>query len=241
MEQSFRSSQEDLPKVIAGIPCFNTKPSISDIVSKAKKHVSQVIAIDDGSKDGTAEAARTAGALVVTHSQNKGYGEAINSCFEAAKTEAADVLVILDGDGQHNPDEIPKLIAPILHGEADLVIGSRFLSNEAYMPRYRKFGIRVITFLFNFGSRTKVSDTQCGFRSYHEKLFSGLAHNEKGMGISIETLEKARKMGVVIAEVPIYCQYAPSTLNVKAVRHGLGVALAVIKLRLQSLLWGNRK
>ncbi|MBT9133124.1 MAG: Undecaprenyl-phosphate mannosyltransferase [Firmicutes bacterium] len=114
-------------KVIVAIPCFNTKPAIAGVVSRARRYVDQVVVIDDGSHDGTAEAARAAGALVVNHGVNRGYGEAIKSCFEVAKANAADVLVILDGDGQHNPDEIPQLLAPMLQGEADLVIGSRFL------------------------------------------------------------------------------------------------------------------
>ncbi len=236
MKQSSQPSQESRSKVIAAIPCFNTKYFIKAIVSRARKHVDQVIAIDDGSRDGTAEVARAAGAMVISHGQNKGYGEAIKSCFEAARVDAADILVILDSDGQHNPDEIPELLAPILRGEADLIIGSRFLSNEVNMPRYRKFGIRVITFLFNLGSRTKVSDAQSGFRAYSRKIFETFPLSEEGMSISIETLEKARGKGAIIKEVPISCQYAPSTLNLKAIKHGLGVALSVVKIRLKRSL-----
>ena len=114
-------------KVVAAIPCFNTERLIADVVSGAKKYADQVIVIDDGSHDGTAGAARAAGALVISHGTNKGYGESIKSCFEAAKANAADILVTLDGDGQHNSDDIPKLVTPILNKEADLVIGSRFL------------------------------------------------------------------------------------------------------------------
>lgn len=93
-------------KTIAAIPCFNTEGFISDVVSRASKYVEQVVVIDDGSHDGTAERAKGAGAIVVSHSVNRGYGEAIRSCFEVAKANAADVLAILDGDGQHNPDDI---------------------------------------------------------------------------------------------------------------------------------------
>ncbi len=226
-------SEETGLKTIAGIPCFNTGRSIKDIVSKTGKYVTQVIIIDDGSQDNTAEAARAAGALVVSHDRNRGYGMAISSSFEAAKANSADILVTLDGDGQHNPDEIPKLLAPILQGEADLVIGSRFLNTDVNIPGYRQFGIRTITFLFNLGSRTKVSDAQSGFRSYHRNLFSELVLTEKGMSVSIETLEKARRKGAVIKEVPVGCRYVPSSLNLKAIKHGLGIALAVIKIRLQ--------
>jgi glycosyltransferase involved in cell wall biosynthesis len=209
------------------------------VVSKTKKHVDQVIVVDDGSHDGTAKAASAVGALVVNHPMNRGYGEAIKSCFEAAKANAADVLLILDGDGQHNPDEIPQLLAPILKGEAELVIGSRFLTSEHNIPPYRRFGISVITFLWNLGSKVKVSDAQSGFRAYSKKIFEILPLSEKGMSISIETLEEARRKGGIIKEVVISCLYVPSTLNFRAIRHGFGVALSVLRIRLKSSLLGR--
>jgi len=235
-------TRQTQPKVIAAIPCFNTRPFISDVVSRARRYVDEVIVIDDGSHDGTADIAKATGALVINHSVNRGYGEAIKSCFEAAKTNDVDVLVILDGDGQHNPNEIPRLLAPILQGEADLVIGSRFLTSEHNMPKYRKFGIGVITFLWNFGLKVKVSDAQSGFRSYGKKIFENSSLSERGMSISIETLEKARRKKAIIKEVPISCSYVPSTLNFGAIRHGLGVALSVVRIRLKnSLLMKIRK
>jgi glycosyltransferase involved in cell wall biosynthesis len=218
---------------VAAIPCFNTEPFITDIVSKVKQYVDQVIVIDDGSHDNTAKAATAAGAIVISHDTNSGYGAAIKSCLKSAKANAADILVVLDGDGQHNPDEIPRLLAPVLREEADLIIGSRFLTNETNMPRYRKFGINVITQLFNFGSKTKVSDAQSGFRAYSKKIFEDLALSENGMSISIETIEETRRKGAIISEVPISCYYVPSSLSLQAIKHGLGVALAIIKIRLK--------
>jgi cellulose synthase/poly-beta-1,6-N-acetylglucosamine synthase-like glycosyltransferase len=98
-------------RVIAAIPCFNTQSTIAAVVTKTKKYVDQVIVIDDGSTDQTADLAGKAGATIVSHGVNKGYGAAIKSCFQAAKAENADILVIIDGDGQHNPDEIPYLLS----------------------------------------------------------------------------------------------------------------------------------
>ena len=235
MPQSSQLTHQGTPstrlKVVAAIPSFSTEPFIRDVVSKAQKYVDKVIVIDDGSYDGTAEAARLAGALVISHDTKRGYGEAIKSCFEAAKANAADVLVILDGDGQHEPKEIPKLLAPIFNKEADVVIGSRFLEtlqltqqsqSTQLMPRYRKFGISVITLLFNLGSRTKVSDAQSGFRAYSKKMLEISPLSEKRMSVSIETLEKARRKGAIIKEVPISCIYAPSPLTLE--QSGMGLA-----------------
>lgn len=237
MPQSAQSSQKSSPKVIGGIPCFNTKPFIAGVVSKAKQYVDQVIVIDDGSNDGTAEVARATGATVINHGTNRGYGEAIKSCFEVAKANSADILVTLDGDGQHEPDEIPQVMAPILRRQADLVIGSRFLANQHNMPKYRRFGIGVITFLWNLGSQVKVTDAQSGFRAYSSKEFGNISIAEKGMGVSIETLEKARRKGAIIKEVAISCSYGPSILSWSAIRHGVGVALSTIRIRLKSKLF----
>ena len=238
MDQPSRPVHETKPEAIAGIPCFNTDASIRDVVTRARQHVDQVFVIDDGSSDDTAEVASAAGARVISHPRNMGYGEALKSCFAAAEDNAADVLVVLDGDGQHNPDEIPRFLSPILDGDADLVIGSRFLTSEHNMPRYRRFGIKVITFLWNFGSKVKVSDAQSGFRAYRQNVLATIAFSRTGMSSSIEIIERARKKGVSIKEVPVSCLYVPSSINAQAVNHGLTVALAVIKIRLRSRLGG---
>ncbi|MCL0080500.1 glycosyltransferase family 2 protein [Dehalococcoidia bacterium] len=229
-------AQQTRPKVLAAIPCFNTEPFIADVVSNAKKYVDQVVVINDGSHDGTAEAARTAGALVIDHEVNRGAGEATKSCFEAAKTNAADVLVTLDGDRQHNPDEVPLLIAPIIKGEADLVIGSRFLGDHSSMPEYRKFGISVITFLYNLGSKTRVSDAQSCFRAYSRKALNSLSITEKGFGFSVQLLIEAERRGLVITEVPISCIYHSASHTLNPVVHGLSVALSVVRIRLKNSL-----
>lgn len=218
-------------KVVAAIPSYNNEGAIGEVVSRARKYVDEVIVVNDGSLNGTAERAKESGAIVVNHAINKGYGEAIKSCFEVAKANAADILVILDGDGQHEPDDIPKVIASILKGEADLVVGSRFISKGCSMPKYREFGIKVITFLWNFGSKVKVSDSQSGFRAYAKNMLQNLSLTERGMAVSIEILEQARRYGAVIKEVPISCRYVSSILSLKAIKHGLNVALWVIKIR----------
>jgi len=225
-------------KIIAAMPSYNTELSIGEVVAGAKKYVDQVVVIDDGSDDSSARAAKDAGALVVNHATNRGYGEAIRSCFEAAKANNANILVILDSDGQHNPDEIPKLVSPIINEGADVVIGSRFLKSTkpVAMPAYRRFGINVITFLFNFGSKRRVSDAQSGFRAYSKRMFENILLSEKGMGVSIETLEKARREKAIFKEVPVSCAYASSTLNMQAIKHGLRVAFSVVRIRIKNLL-----
>jgi len=222
--------------VVVGIPAYNEEQFISNVVSKAIKFTDKVVVIDDGSIDNTTKIAETVGALVINHGINKGYSECIRSCFEVANSNNADILVTLDGDGQHNPDEIPEILAPILHGEADVVIGSRFLGTEINIPRYRKFGIHLITFLYNIGSKVKISDAQSGFRAYNRKVINTITITSSGMAASAELIIKIRDEGFTIGEVPISCIYHASSHNLNPIFHGLNVALAVIRLRFMRLL-----
>lgn len=224
------------PKVIAAIPCYNEARFIGEVVRKAKKYVDQVIVVDDGSHDNTGQVAEAAGASVVCHRDNGGAGTATKSCFEAAEANHADIVVTLDGDNQHTPEDIPRLTAPILKGEADLVIGSRFLGDNGNMPAYRKLGIEVITWLFNIGSTVKVSDAQSCFRAHSRRLIEAITITESGFGFSVQVLTQARDKGFIIADQPISCIYHSESSTINPVRHGVGVAFTIVKLRLKSLL-----
>lgn len=227
--------QETKHKVIAGIPAYNEAGHISDIIGKASKYVDEVIVADDGSTDTTAQIAAAASATVVRSETNCGAGQATKTCFQFAREKGADVLVTIDGDGQHDPNEIPKVVAPVLDGKADLVIGSRFLDTKSNIPLYRRFGVNIINFLFNFCSKVKVSDSQSCFRAYSLKAINNLNITERGFGFSIQLLIQTRQSGLIIAEVPISCVYHSDGSTVNPVIHGLGVAFCVIRLRLQSL------
>lgn len=221
-------------KIVAAIPCFNEERYVGDVVRTARKYADQVFVIDDGSQDKTSEEASRAGAQVIGHQANRGYGESLRSCLKVARESDADILVVLDGDGQHDPDQVPQVVGPILSRKADVVIGSRFLGGSCNVAPYREFGIRVITWLFNLGSRVKVSDAQSGFRAYSRPVIHAVSVTQRGMSASIEILIQARGRGFSITEVPISCLYHPEGSTLNPVRHGLGVALKVVLLR-----WAN--
>ena len=225
--------QSGRPKVVAAIPCYNEEAFIGHIVQQAKTYVDEVIVVDDGSHDATAVVAKAAGATVVKHESNRGYGQAIASCFKAAREVDADILVTLDGDSQHTASEIPAVLEPILRGEADLTIGSRFMSpdHEKNMPAYRKLGIKVITWLLNVGSKTKVSDSQSGFRAYSRYVVDALPVSQKGMGASVEVIARARRAHFTIREVPITCTYHRESSTMNPLTHGIGVALTTLRCR----------
>jgi glycosyltransferase involved in cell wall biosynthesis len=223
------------PFVVVGIPAFNEEYSIARVVLKAQKYASTVVVCDDGSSDLTHEIAERLGAEVVRHERNLGYGVAIKSLFERSRELGADVLVTLDGDGQHDPSEIPAVLKPIVEGVADVVIGSRFIDERgnAEMPGYRRFGAKLITKMVNGSAKNGVSDAQSGFRAYGRAAIERLSLVESGMGASVELLLEANRHDLRICEVPSKCSYrngkvANSTEHPLA--HGISVVMSFIRL-----------
>ena len=217
--------------IVAAIPCYNEANFIGSVVHRTARHVDSVVVVDDGSADGTDRAARLAGAQVVRHATNLGPGAAARTCLQAGRDLGASVLVTLDGDGQHDPAEIPAVVAPVLIGEADVVIGSRFLGGYNNVARYRRFGIDVITFLYNVGAHDKITDGQSCFRAYSRRALEALHITEDGFGFSVETLVQARNAGLRIVEASISCVYHEESHSMNPVLHGVGVALMVVKHR----------
>ncbi len=222
------------PRIIVGVPAYNEEQFIGEIVRKASVFADEVIVVDDGSTDNTYQVAEAAGALVIRHEVNIGVGAATRICFDEARRLNADVLVTLDGDGQHDPDEIAQVAIPCLVGRADLVIGSRFKANHGSMPAHRKFGIKTITWMCNLGSNVKTGDAQSCFRAYGRKAIHSLNCKEQGFSFSVDLLIQSRECGLNITEVPISCIYHANCHTANPVIHGLGVSLAVIELRLKS-------
>jgi glycosyltransferase involved in cell wall biosynthesis len=215
--------------IIACIPAYNEEKTIAKVVLLAQKQVDKVVVCDDGSKDLTADIAQRLGATVIRHRKNLGYGVALQSLFRKAMEMNADVIMTLDADGQHYPEDIPRLIQPILDGETDIVIGSRFLEEHNAVPAYRRLGIKLITKL---SSRSKnLSDAQCGFRAYNKKALENLNLNENGMGISAEILLETVKRGLRVVEVPVRVRYKGlDTSTHNSLRHGVNVIMSIVRL-----------
>ena len=137
-------------KVIVGIPAFNEEKNIAVLIIQLKKITDKIIVCNDGSTDLTSKIAEESGATVINHEKNLGYGAAIRSIFLKSKDLDGDILVTFDADGQHRIEDINGVINPIINGESDLVIGSRFLDESAKeVPQYRKAGIKLITKITN--------------------------------------------------------------------------------------------
>lgn len=199
------------------------------MVLGCKKYVDHVVVVDDGSSDATAEIASAIGAYVIRHEKNGGYGAALRTCFETARALDADKMVIIDSDGQHDPAEIPSLIAPIDNG-FDLVIGSRFYNgNGKDVPAYRKVGMKVLDVATNIAGGPNVSDTQSGFRAYGKNAIERIYIKDSDMAAGSEILLQAIDKCLHIGEVPIHCSYdveRASTQN--PVSHGVKTLLKIL-------------
>ena len=214
---------------LACIPAYNEESHIENLVKSAKNYVDSVIVCDDGSTDDTASMAKKAGAIVISHKQNKGYGAAIISLFEYARKNNAEVMVTIDGDGQHSPDQIPLLLDTITQHNVDVVIGSRFLNQNNTTPGYRQRGIKIITSAANYGADLKVSDSQSGFRAYSKNAIDAIHPTEEGMSVSTEILLKISNKGLSLAEIPITISYDGDTSEHNPVSHGITVLANTIK------------
>ncbi len=192
------------------IPAYNEEARIAPVILKAKKYVDIVIVCDDGSTDLTREISRSLGAEVVRHERNMGYGAALHTLFSEALRRGVDVAVTLDADGQHDPDFIPDLIEPIEKGEADLVVGSRFIrggSAPGISPT-RKLALKILNSLGRKATKLTISDTQSGMRAYSKRaLKAALEAMEKGMAVSLGILKEVGRAGLKVREVPIRVSY----------------------------------
>jgi glycosyltransferase involved in cell wall biosynthesis len=216
--------------VFALIPAFNEEESIRDVVLATGGFVDGIIVCDDGSTDGTVKEVEGLGVILVKHDMNRGYGACLVSLFDRAVELGVDVVVTIDGDGQHDPGYIPELISSIVGGEADVVVGSRFLGGEVEQaPLVKRFGVLVINWLVGVGSGLWLSDSQSGFRAYAVSGLCRLDLSEEGMGVSTEILLKAVKSGLRIGEVPVQIRRYDEVAFFSLVRHGWVVLSSTIR------------
>lgn len=221
MESQARDNQSRLTMMVA-IPAYNEASTIGDVVRQSVEYTDHVYVIDDGSTDETGEAASQEGASVIKHDSNKGYGAALKSAFSLADEYDMDHLIVLDGDGQHDPADIPEMIQVLKEAENDIVIGSRRLkSRDSRVPFYRRVGLGIVNLLTNTSlgrirPSTYLSDTQSGFRAYNRPAIKSLAEATDigdGMESSTDILHHAIDKNYKIAEIPIAISYDVDNAN----------------------------
>lgn len=195
------TDEQQRQKVVAIVPAYNEADSIASVVTETKPYVDKVIVVDDASTDDTAERAREAADGVVSLPKNMGVGGAVHTGYRAALREDCDVVIQIDGDGQHDPADIPRFLDRMAETGADMVIGSRFL-NDSYREYSvtRRAGIKFFTWEVNVLGGLSITDVTSGYRAYSAELLAELSRPENSHWALEQTLETSR-MGYEIAEI----------------------------------------
>ena len=224
-----RSADAPRPNVVVAIPAYNEDRYLGSLVLKLRARGHAVLVIDDGSSDATAEVAEAAGATVVRHPSNLGKTAAVETAFEHARRVRADALVLLDGDSQHDPAEVDHLVAPILNGQAEMVVGSRFAGVSSRIPRWRLAGQHALRLATNLGSGLHLSDSESGFRAFSRRALDEMRFRGRRFSVEPETQFTAKQRGWRVLEVPIHVHYQ-LPLKRNPVWHGMWQLDAILRL-----------
>ncbi|MFN8530368.1 MAG: glycosyltransferase family 2 protein [Anaerolineae bacterium] len=219
-------------KTVVVIPAFNEERFIGSVVLKARQYVDTVIVVDDGSADSTRDIALAAGAVVVPLDQNGGKGLALNSGFRKAREYDPAVVVTLDGDWQHMPEQIDQVAEPVLNGDADIVVGSRYLQSDSDVPVARVLGHWGFTTLTNVLSGVSLTDSQSGYRAFSPRAVQELSFSSKSFSVESEMQFLARDHHYKVVEVPIIIRYDDKPKR-SVIKHGFNVLDGLLYLVVQ--------
>jgi hypothetical protein len=221
-------------RVAVVIPAYNESDSAAAVIERIPSQVcgldTAVLVVDDGSRDGTADAAARAGAIVARHVINRGGGAALRTGYRLMSESGALIVVTLDADGQHRPEEMERLVKPILDGEVDMAHGSRVLGDADPDSRSRELGIIFFNRVVSFITRTKVSDCSNGYRAVRTTVLPQLVLRQEQFHTS-EFMIEAIKRGIPAKEVPVTVDKRLSGHSKKpaVVRYGLGFTNAIVR------------
>ena len=202
--------------VVALIPAYNAEAFVGDVIRVAREHV-PVIAVNDGSKDGTLAALRASGATVIDQQPNQGKGAALKRGYRAAMDSGAAAVIQLDADGQHDPAEIPAFLRRFRDTRADLIIGERQFDQ---MPFVRRASNTIGRAAFSWAMGRRINDNQSGYRLLSRRLMDAvLASDESGYEFEMDQIVIAVKRGWRIEGVPIRTIYGEEVSNIKPLQH----------------------
>lgn len=216
-------------RIVVIIPSYNEERFIGSVVLKLLRFPVTVIVVDDGSTDGTASVADAAGAVIVHLPCNQGKAAALNAGFQHARELNPDVIVIIDADGQHLPEELPRVVQPVLDGVADIAVGSRYLSIKNHVPAQRVFGHLLFKWLTSVASGEEITDTQSGYRSFSPRAFKLIDFRSPGFSVESEMQFLAHELDLRMVEVPISVQYTDPPKR-SLIQQGWSVLNGVLKL-----------
>ncbi len=225
-------------KLVIIIPALNEEKTIGKIIADIPKDIPgitdiEVVVVDDGSTDRTGQIAQKSGAVVISHAKNRGVGRAFKTGIEYALSSQADIIVNIDGDGQFDPNDIRKLISPIMKKDYDFVTCTRFHKGflKGRMPFIKRIGNRIISSLISFLIKEKFTDTQCGFRAYSRdsamnlSVYSDYTYTQE---VFIDLANKGFKMTEMPLKVQAQRSYGKSRVLNKGILNYIGNSMIII-------------
>lgn len=214
--------------VVAVIPAFRCASSVGVVVEGVRRLVSAVVVVDDGSDDATAEVARAAGAAVEVLDRNRGKGFALRRGIELALTMNPRAVVLLDADGQHDPADLPSLLAAWDRGAGDLIVGTRLAHGREVIPPARFWTNYIGSRILSWMSGWELEDSQSGYRLLSADLLRRLPLGSDGYAIETEMLLKAARRGARLAQAPIRVIYEGAQSHFQPLRDTVRISLAAI-------------
>ena len=214
--------------IIAVMPAYNEEKTITDTIERSLKHVDKIIVVNDASIDNTASLAKKAGALVLTHEKNQGLGASLRTGFSKAISLKPDIILTIDADGQHDPEEIPKFLEMIDKGYG-FVLGKRNLTEY---PLVKKVGNMFLNFATNFISGTKLKDTESGFRAFTIDALKKMYLISERYEIAVEIVFEVGRNNIKTANVNVS---SPTYVKGVGVLDGVKNFLFLMRRRERSL------
>ena len=205
------------PKIAVLIPGYREEATIGRVIAGVKKHLSLVLMVDDGSPDATADHARAAGAEVIVHAKNQGKGASLKTGLRNLESRGFDYFLVMDSDGQHDPDDIPNFIAATHQSEIAVFCGNR-MGDLTTMPFVRKLTNKFMSWRISQACGQTIPDSQCGFRMYHRDTLAHLLCETDNFDYETETLLLIARHGLKIGSVPVKTIYGNEKSKIHPVR-----------------------
>lgn len=199
------------PAIFLVIPAFNEAECVGEVVRQARRRFDYVIVVDDGSTDDTGKVAGEAGAMVLCHMLNRGQGAALQTGIEYALRQEADVIVTFDSDGQHLFEDVQALLDPVVRGQCDIALGSRFLRGDCRVPLMRKLTLKLGVFFTRIVSGIRVTDTHNGLRAFSRHAAQQIRIRQDRMAHASEILDEIARLKLRYVEIPtrvLYTDYS---------------------------------